>query len=178
MNRSHLSRSLAGCAVLLAAISLSGCELTVPASDPTPPEVSLTVTGLGQTFTVDAASGAVSRSAPAGAEVVLLASGRDKDGGVKNISIGGGGSVSCSSGDLGQIRHVHYSASNPEAPGVGVGDEARDQRLTTLEIDVDGLIALCSGGFRFGSGSVSFVATAENFHGGTASTPTFTLSHP
>ncbi len=73
---------------------------------------------------------------------------------------------------------IYYLSQNPEDPEVGPGDEAKDRRLTTLGFDVDDFVGYCKNGFSFQSLSASFVATAENFHGGKASTPPFTFNHP
>ncbi len=166
------------CLGLYAVVLLSGCQLTVPAADPTPPSVGMTVFGLGDPVPVNSDSGPVTRSAPAGAEVVLLATGTDTDGGVKDIRINGAATVSCSGGEFGQAISVHYIANNPEDPEIGPGDTASDRRFTNLTIKVDDFKNFCTGDLTFDSVTAGFVATAENFHGGTASTPAFTLNHP
>jgi hypothetical protein len=174
--------SLAPAAFVPAALALlflsTGCALTVPASDPTPPDVRLTVSGVGNTFTLTPTSPNESRSASPGTEILLLAAAIDEDGGVQNVSISGALTVSCSGGDLGQAVSVHYVANNPEDPSVGVGDEALDRRLTTLELDTGTFANFCGNGFSFTGASGGFVAQGENFHGGTASTATFSLSVP
>lgn len=167
--------SIAAFALLLLS---TGCALTVPASDPTPPDVRLTVSGVGDTFTLTPTSANESRSASPGTEILLLAAAIDEDGGVKNVSISGAMTVSCSGGDLGQAVSVHYVANNPEDPSVGVGDEALDRRLTTLELDTGTFANFCGNGFSFTGASGGFVAHGENFHGSTASTATFSLSVP
>ena len=97
---------LAPAAFVPAALALlflsTGCALTVPAADPTPPDVRLTVSGVGDTFTLTPTSANESRSASPGTEILLLAAAIDEDGGVKTVSISGALTVSCSGGDLGQ----------------------------------------------------------------------------
>lgn len=165
-------------AVLALLTLTTGCALTVPAADSTPPAVQLTVSGVGQTFSLTPTSADESRSAAPGTEILLLASALDQDGGVKSVSISGALTVSCSGGDLGQAVSVHYVANNPEDPSVGVGDEALDRRFTTLELDTGTFASFCGNGFSFTGASGGFVAHGENFHGGTATTASFSLTVP
>jgi hypothetical protein len=94
---------------------------------------------------------------------------------VKNVWISGAFTVSCSQGELGQAVSIHYLANNPEDPSVGVGDEAVDQRLTSLEIETQSLADLCRNGFTFNGASGGFQAGGENFHGGVTTTASLAL---
>lgn len=171
MHRTHLHLA----ALALGALLLTtGCATTVPASDTTPPDVRLTVIGAGATFTLTPTSADESRTVSVPDEVTMLASAKDEQG-VKNVWISGAFTVSCASGDLGQATSIHYIANNPEDSSVGVGDEAVDQRLTSLEIETQSLADLCREGFTFNGASGGFQAGGENFHGGTTTTATFSL---
>jgi hypothetical protein len=173
MHRTHTHLHLAALA-LGALLLTTGCATTVPASDTTPPEVALTVIGAGTTFTLTPTSADASRTVAVPDEVTLLASASD-DQGVKNVWISGAFTVSCSQGELGQAVSIHYLANNPEDPSVGVGDEAVDQRLTSLEIGTQSLADLCRNGFTFNGASGGFQAGGENFHGGVTTTASLAL---
>lgn len=160
-------------AALLCALA-TGCATTVPATDNTPPEVRLTVIGAGETFTLTPTSAAASRTVSPPAEVTLLASAKDEQG-VKEVSITGAMTVGCTRGDLGQTAFMHYLANNPEDPSVGVGDEAVDQRLTSLVLEAADFAGVCGDGFSFNGASGSFQARGENFHGGVTTSATFSL---
>jgi hypothetical protein len=73
---------------------------------------------------------------------------------------------------------VHFVSQNPEEDGVGPGDEARDSRSTNLHVKVAELRDFCPGDAVFQSLSAGYSASAENFHGGVASSPAFSISHP
>lgn len=163
--------------ILTLATLATGCATTVPASDTTPPDVRLTVIGAGDTFTLTPTSADASRTVTAGPTVTLLAAAIDEQG-VKNVTIAGEMRVHCASGDLGQISFVSYLSNNPEDPSVGIGDEAVDRRLTSLELDTGGFAGYCGNGFAFTSASGSFRAHGENFHGGTNHSATFSLTVP
>jgi|GEM_PF-2116098 len=162
---------------LTLAVLATGCATTVPASDTTPPDVRLTVIGAGNTFTLTPTSADASRTVTAGPKVTLFAAAIDEQG-VKNVVIAGEIRVNCASGDLGQASFVSYQANNPEDPSVGIGDEASDRRLTTLELDTGGFAGYCRSGFTFTGASGSFRAHGENFHGGTNDSAAFSLTVP
>lgn len=174
MTTRTLSSSARALAVAcLVALVAAGCATTVPRADSTPPTVSMTVGGLGPTFTVTTTN--VNRSTPAGPKVVMLAVAADPEG-VKVVSISGAMTVSCSSGELGQAVSVHYIANNPDPTATGPGDEASDRRLTSLEIDTAALSNFCGQGFTFSGASGGFQARGENFHGGVVTTGVFGLT--
>jgi len=162
---------------LTAATLATGCATTVPASDTTPPDVRLTVIGAGNTFTLTPTSADASRTVTAGPKVTLFAAAID-DQGVKNVEIAGELIVNCQSGDIGQRSFALYRANNPEDPSIGIGDEAVDRRLTTLELDTGSFANYCRNGFTFTNASGSFAARGENFHGGTNSSAAFTITVP
>lgn len=172
MLRTQLSLAILALGALLVT---TGCATTVPASDTTPPDVRLTVIGAGATFTLTPTSADESRTVSVPDDVTMLASAKDEQG-VKNVWIGGSIRVNCTSGDIGQASFIEYLANNPEDPSVGVGDQAVDQRLTSLKIESQHLVGLCHDGFTFTGASGSFRASGENFHGGVTDTAVFSLT--
>lgn len=115
-------RSLATVLVAAAILVTLGCATTIPSTDSTPPDVRLTVGGLGENFTLTSTSADESRTIAAGPTVIMLAVAAD-DQGVKNLAISGSMTISCSSDDIGQTRFAHYSASNPDPDAeAGPGD--------------------------------------------------------
>lgn len=174
MHRTHLHLAALAALALGGLLLTTGCATTVPAADATPPDVRLTVIGAGATFTLTPTSADESRTVSVPDEVTMLASAKDEQG-VQNVWISGAFTVRCASGDLGQATSIHYMASNPEDSSVGVGDQAVDQRLTSLEIETQSLVDLCGEGFTFNGASGGFQAGGENFHGGVTTTATFSL---
>jgi len=176
MPRPARVRTLLTLLVAAAVLTTVGCATTIPNADSTPPDVRLTVTGLGSAFTLTSTSQDESRTISPGPNVAMLAVAAD-DGGVKNVGISGSMTVNCSSGDLGQRSFVHFAASNPEPDaGAGPGDEVLDRRITSLEIDTSNLPNYCRGDFTFTGAGGSFRASGENFHGGTAESAVFSLT--
>jgi hypothetical protein len=156
--------------LLSSLLLLVGCDsetITVPSADSTPPIASMSVVftnrgGSRETLELTSDSNPAARDLSPEEPIAALASGRDEDGGVKNITIGGDVTIFCSGSDLGKSLVV--SAQNPSdaSPGETVAT-ARLQEWTfdpTDECPNSGI----------GEISVNLVAIAENFHGGTDTT--------
>lgn len=160
---------------------LAGCGGTgidVPPADPTPPTVTLSViiSGVFEDIVLTPTSSPIARAVEQDTTIKFLAVARDEDGGVKNITISGSATVSCTGGGLGQKVFLHYLASNPDPNDPEPGDRAITVRATAMHIDVSNLIGLCAEDFSLSDITGSFVATAENFHSGTATTAPFTFT--
>jgi hypothetical protein len=112
----------------------------------------------------------------ASATAVLIATGTDKDGGVRNLRIHGAATVLREGGPG---LSLHLALRNPEAPDdVGVRDQVRDQRATNLLCRIAQMRSRCAAPAPFRSLAAGFTASAETFHGGTVTTPAVSLSHP
>jgi hypothetical protein len=174
--RSRIPYALVSVSVLLCGALLTGCSktITVPASDSTPPEITLHVFGVGEPLDLKPGDADVSRPAGSDAEIVLIATARDQDGGVKNVRIDGSATVVCTPSGI----SVHFVNQNPEASDVGPGDEAQDSRATNLHIKIAELKEFCPADSAFQSLSAGYRAAAQNFHGGTTLSPAFAISHP
>ena len=158
--------------LLLISFLLIGCDseaITVPSSDSTPPiaRMSVIITnrdGSRESFTLTSADSSETRDLALDEPVAILASGRDPDGGVKNITINGGLTVFCLGQDTG--LSIHILAQNPD--DAVPGETASTVLLKDWTFDP---VDQCPEGVGNISGVIS--ATAENFHGGTDTTAAF-----
>ena len=165
--------------VIALALLLTACSenITVPNADGTAPITTMSVIGYDNTIVLNSSSSPVSKPAP-DKDIVLVASARDDDGGVKIIEISGSVAVYCSSGRLGSTKTLEYKTQNPAPSATGPGDTASALRLTTLTIEEATLFGSCPSGYSLASLSGSFAATGKNFHGGTDTTASFSFSYP
>lgn len=108
--------------------------------------------------------------------VLVIASGKDSDEGVKNVRLEGELRFSCGIGDCidGLSQPILEEFSDDASPG----EQGRTRRTVLRLILINDLDEMCvaesSCGFLDGRSVNLFVsAQVENFHGGTAATPSF-----
>jgi hypothetical protein len=157
-------------AALLSVAIASGCKTTLPKSDPTPPALTWDVynfaTSTHQTFSGNA--GPVHVHPGESFRVTLTA---EDSGGVHKIGLGGGGTYTCLSGEIGQNTSVDLAGQEQT-----LHPDAGNQVLTKIFLlqNVDLNAWTCSPGFTFSAGSLTLIGSAENyFSGKTQATLTF-----
>ena len=169
---------------------LPGClpkrRLHLPISDPTPPTASLSLrVSAGQDPSiVNTASGPARWFGGLDASVELLASGRDEDGGVKELRIDILADVSCTSTMLNIATENKLMPISRQSVEAAVGDEVRRTLVVHNQLDAKDI-----GSFlwmwhqRYATdepcGHMTFVgravATAENYYGGVVQSPEITI---
>jgi hypothetical protein len=166
--RKWLTPNLMACMMLLAV----GCKeksITVPASDTTGPIARLSVDftnadGKRETLVLTSDDTPISHDISPEEPIAALASGKDEDGGVKNIRIDGGVTIFCIDEETG--LSIHPFAQNPDDSSVG--EVAATVRLQDWTFNP---LIQCPEGVENVSGQI--IATAENFHSGTDTTAAF-----
>ena len=154
---------------------LSACDsesIVVPTSDATPPTVSMSVSvttsdGNRKTFDLTPSSAPVSLNLNPNEPIAVVASGRDKDGGVKGVIVSGHIREFCE----GDVLGTDLSLTDVVLGSGGPGDTVATVKLAELTHNP---LDHCPDGDANTSGSL--FAIAENFHNGRTQTATFSFA--
>jgi hypothetical protein len=178
-----LAPTLQGCAVfenIIRALGRTG--VTVPASDSTPPTVTLEISGSGDTSEIlvsgDPTDSGFTEIFPLNDSVAFnfRAVARDEDGGVAYVGILGEVDSSCLNGDV-ESTVSHYPIQREFRDPAGPGDTALKVRELTYSVNIKSVSRNCPAGYT-PQVTAHFNAVAENFSRGIANTPPFTYETP
>lgn len=160
-----MGRSLAGCG--LSGLSLRrvfGVDLrSAPFFNSTAPTLQWEVTdqGTGQTQYLPASAGTVAVSLGYPIRTVLMAY---DNGGVKRITLSGEGNYTCTSGALGESRHMLYATQEHRH-----SPNADNNVFYRGSVEMNQTYAWsCDPGWVYAGGNVSFSGEGENFYHGMA----------
>jgi hypothetical protein len=164
--------AMTGLSCTLVLLTACGEPITVPPSDSTPPTVSMSIDFTNrdenrETLTLTPGGNSASRELSPTEPVAVLASGEDDDGGVKSISINITMTIFCIGEELGESHHLLPANRSDARPG---------QTASTVEVvewTFDPTTECPDGVDEITAG---LRATAENFHGGTATTRAFSFT--
>ena len=151
--------------------ALGGCGVIVPPSDNTPPEVTLSVSGLQEKpFTIKSDTTLTMQK---GKDLHLYATGADYDGGIRSVRVLGSIDKYCSTEDNGLKYHWHPDANFLLDLSIGVGDLVMARRYVALLVPSSDYYSCPKGSLDYAEGT--YQAMAENFHGGKDTSPVLTL---
>lgn len=170
---SHALLALAG----LLVGGCGACQTKVPNSDATPPDLQLSYIRNGNVQQIDSDT---RETVPRNTDVWVVASANDPDG-VRSVVVWGSGQKRCSQEDgefvTPQFIGNGYSDSDRAPPNTGPGDPTTELRLVNLYGSSD-LFYRCGEGEELVGTAIDYRAEAENFHGGSRTSPTLTLVVP
>ncbi|MCP5103789.1 MAG: hypothetical protein GY950_10445 [bacterium] len=150
--------------VLVALLFITGCKTKKPTSDSTPPIVKWSIlnTATNQTQKITGSGGPIQVKPGDYYKVTCFV--EDPEG-VQQIMLGGGGSYSCKSGDIGKIVHVDLATQKQDLQPDSSGNV-----LTKIFIiqNVDLNAWSCKqAGYTFVGGTLTLVGTGKNYFSGT-----------
>jgi hypothetical protein len=149
--------------VLVALLFITGCKTKKPTSDSTPPIVKWSIlnTATSQKQEIVGSGGPIQVKPGDFYKVTFIV--EDPEG-VQQIMLGGGGSYSCKSGDIGQVVHVDLGTKKQD-----LKPDSSGYVLTKIFIiqDVDLNAWSCKAGFTFVGGTLTLVGTGKNYFTGT-----------
>lgn len=155
-----------------------GAPIQVPASDSTPPEVSLTFSRLESSI-VTLEEGDAERTytlqAPVNREIPFIATARDEDGGVHRATVHTLIGWRCENRDT-TITNAGGHGPESNIDNAQPGDDAKTVLAATVNIDASEVHTNCQNGATFLGASYEISASGENFHGGIARTPSVIIN--
>jgi hypothetical protein len=176
MENSHWSGGGAGvrlrryavCAFVVFLITggFNACDIEVPATDTTPPQVCFYITGDGLTEMISAETGYKSVTLDRDKSYALTAFAFDTDGGVRMVRVTGAITVQCYDEVNGVTRYndVPYYEQAPSSPvDLEPGEIGKTGMTVQLKMNVEGNDFDCPNGWRFVSAFGTFMADAENY---------------
>lgn len=153
---------------------LSGCLITIPEDDSTPPSAVLLVV-FGNTckiLTPDSASTHCELTLDDSIKFSII--GTDQDGGIKSVCLSGGITVSSVQGRLGNRKQMSIFASDSDDKNPG--DIGWDMRVKTQAFYMADLAQSRPQGYRLTGIEGSLSGTVGNYNRGVTRTPSFSFS--
>jgi hypothetical protein len=151
-------------------LSISTCRTTRPASDATPPTARWSIQHVPRN-TREEIVGDGSITQQPGETLTIMFIAVDPEG-LQVISLGGGGSYTCTRGDQQTFNAIDQTTDrqtfNPDSNG-----EVLTRYFLTRSANLNAWA--CDTGLTFNSGSLTLVGTAENYFGG-RTTATLTIN--
>jgi hypothetical protein len=158
---------LVGLSVLLVAPKC-GTTVTVPSEDRTPPTTALYLAEPNEPMVEVPAEGLSRRIAP-GEKITVFAHGEDASG-LMRVTLISSSSMTCAAGTLSEERRE--DVTHTERNDVKPGEQGNTVLYTHLGFDTR---FACGDGLAPRARRISLFATAENYHGGVATTPTLVI---
>lgn len=159
-------------ALVLSSWSLASCRAPVPASDSTPPEITVYVKVADGDYEVLPPEGD-ELEVDVGDDVAVWAIAKD-GGGIKRVQVDGGGKLTCKSGSEITVTPISFREFDAAPATTGVGDVTETSRGVILEID-GAFSGKCPAGASVRSANVDFDVKATNFHSGTTTGPALSV---
>jgi len=152
-------------------------DVVVPASDPTPPTVKLSVIGIDDAPVLTQASDDAELTVGAFQRFTVMATGTDPDGGLLNITLSFSQSVYYTlPGDEGGYGHGDGYKDNPAI--ARIGSTVPVTRAVAKAVSIREIRESVSDRATFTHLELTYRAVAENFHDGETHSALLTIRHP
>ncbi len=145
----------------LIVLVLTNCvEVTIPVNDNTLPSVGCVIVTGGITHTLESEGDDINAAIGANDAISIIATGEDKDGGVKSVCIHYTATITYTNGQFSQQNIAPTCSSDSHEPG----EVGKKTRIITHVIYIDDLLKDCPEGYWPTAVTGTIMATTENYN--------------